>query len=106
MRIGSALLACLTAASPAASACEAPEEAGGAPWRHAVARVRYLPETEAWAGLMQRERAIVQYVLLLDEPKYLHGRCYWTVEIRAEGKLWKRFLVTPDGKRVIEEEAR
>ena len=73
------------------------------PLRRAVSRVKYLPETEAWAELASRDRAVVQYVLSLDEPKHVAGQCYWTVEVRADGKLWKRFLVTPDGNRVMED---
>ena len=106
MRIGRALAALLSLAGAPALACEAPEDASGSTWRHAVARVKYLPETEAWADLMQRERNVVQYVVSLDEPKYVQGRCYWPVEIRAEGKVWKRFLVTPDGKTAIEDRPR
>ncbi|MGH8706169.1 MAG: hypothetical protein ACREUO_12230 [Burkholderiales bacterium] len=95
------------AAAPAALArdCEMPDE-GGAPLRRAVARVKYLPEIETWAELMSRSRTVVQYVLSLDEPRSIGGRCYWPVEVRADGRLWKRFLVTPDGARVIEDAMR
>lgn len=78
-----------------------PDE-GTAPLRRAIARVKYLPETESWAELQVRERAAVQYVLSLDEPQRVGRRCYWRVEVRAAGKLWKRFLVTPDAAHVIE----
>ena len=38
-------------------------------------------------------------VLKVEEPpKREGGRCYWPVDVRAEGKLWRRFYVTPDGK--------
>ncbi len=105
MRIRSAILVLTLGAAPAL-ACDAPDDLGGMPWRVAVARVKVLPETEAWADLMQRERNVVQYVVLLDEPKHVEGRCYWPVEIRADGQIWKRFLVTPDGKGMIEDQAR
>ncbi len=76
------------------------------PWRRAVAKVRYLPETEAWAALMTREGQLVQYVVLLDEPKRLDGRCWWPVDIRASGARWKRYLVTPDGTAMREDRSR
>ncbi|MEK6244798.1 MAG: hypothetical protein AABM33_09890 [Pseudomonadota bacterium] len=95
-----AILALASASSPA---CDVPDEGGNAPWRRAVSKVKYLPETEVWVELMSRDRNIVRYVVSLDEPKYVGGRCYWPVEVRAEGKLWKRFLVTPDGAKILEE---
>jgi hypothetical protein len=49
---------------------------------------------------MRRHRVSVQYLLRLDEPVQEHGSCYWPVEVRADGKVWRRFLVSPDGKRV------
>jgi hypothetical protein len=83
-----------------------PDEGGNTPWRRAVAKVKYLPETEAWSESVHREKSIVQYVVSLDEPKHVGGRCYWPVEIRAAGRLWKRFLVTPDGKAMVEDKPR
>jgi hypothetical protein len=68
------------------------------PLRRAVARVKHLPETETWAAAMHKAGARVQYALLLDHPAMKDGRCYWTLEVRANGAVWKRFLVTPDGK--------
>jgi hypothetical protein len=106
MRSCRALPFLLAAFCAGALACETPDDLGGAPWRLAIARVKYLPEVEAWADAQQRERNVVQYVVLLDDPKHRDGRCYWLVEVRADGKLWKRFLVTPDGKTAIEEKAR
>ena len=79
-----------------ALACDYPDE-GNTPLRRAVARVKYLPEIEAWAAAMRKAGAHVQYALLLDHPALKDGRCYWTVEVRANGEVWKRFLVTPDG---------
>jgi hypothetical protein len=40
-------------------------------------------------------------VLSLDAPKHVAGRCYWPLEARADGVLWKRYLVSPDAKRVL-----
>jgi len=97
------LPALLAALSAGALACEAPADLEGAPWRVAVARVKYLPEVEAWAEYQQRERNVVQYVVRMDEPKTLQGRCHWPVEVRADGKLWRRYLVTPDGRTAVEE---
>ena len=106
MRNRSALAALLLIAAPAgALACEMPDDLDGAPWRAAVARVKYLPETEAWARQKERERSVVQYVVLMDEPRYADKRCYWPVEIRSEGRLWKRFLVTRDGRSALEDRA-
>ena len=81
-------------------ACDYPDE-GNMPLRRAVAKVKYLPETEAWAASMHKAGAVVQYALRLDQPKQEHGRCYWPVEVRAQGKLWLRYYVTPDGKKVL-----
>jgi hypothetical protein len=106
MRIGLALALILALACAPALGCEAPDDLDGTPWRIAVAKVKYLPETEAWAKLMERERTVVQYVVMLDAPRHLDGRCYWPVEIRAEGRLWKRFLVTPDGRSALEDRRR
>jgi len=87
--------------------CEMPDE-GGMPLRRAVTKVQLLPEVDAWAGAMWRNRVTVQYLVRVDEPVYASGReagsgavsCWWPVEVRADGKLWRRFLVSPDGKRV------
>ena len=99
-----AVVAAVVASAPAL-ACEVPDEGGNTPWRRVVSKVKYLPETEAWAELMSRDRNLVQYVVSLDEPKQLGGRCWWPVEVRADGKLWKRFLVTPQGDAVREDRA-
>ena len=85
-----------------ALACDYPDE-GNMPLRRAVSKVRYLPETEAWARQAQAAGAVVQYALRLDEPRRENGRCYWPVEVRAEGTLWRRFYVTPDGRSVLQE---
>ena len=86
-----------------ALACEFPDE-GGMPLRRAVTRIQLLPEVDAWADAMHRNRVAVQYVVRLDEPVRgvgrEAGRCFWPVEVRADGKLWRRFLVSPDGKSI------
>lgn len=92
----------LLAAPAAAFACGLPADEGAAPMRRLVARVKYLPETEIWAGLMTQTRTVVHYILLLDEPRRVDGRCHWPVEVRAGDKLWKRFLVPGEGGKVIE----
>jgi hypothetical protein len=78
------------------AACAYPDE-GTMPLHRAVTRVKLLPETEAWA---RAQGSTVQYALFLDRTRQSQGRCYWTVEVRAEGKLWRSFYVTPDGKSV------
>ena len=87
-----------------ALACDVPDE-GNMPWRRAVSKVRYLPETEAMVEMMPRDRSVVRYVLSLDEPRHLAGRCWWPVEVRVDGRLWKRFLVTPQGDALREDRA-
>jgi hypothetical protein len=91
-------VALLLACGPAL-ACEYPDE-GNMPLRRAVAKVKFLPETEAWAASMHKAGAVVQYALRLDDPRRENGRCYWPVEVRAGETLWRRFYVTPDGTRV------
>lgn len=83
-----------------AFACDYPDE-GNMPLRRAVSKVKFLPETQAWASSMHKTGAVVQYALLLNEAKRRRGRCYWPIEARAEGKVWRRFYVTPDGKTVL-----
>lgn len=82
-----------------ALACEMPDE-GGMPLRRAVTKVQMLSEVETWAEEMRRNRVEVRYLVRLDEPVRENGRCYWPVEVRADGKLWRRFLVSPDGRSV------
>lgn len=94
-----AALALLVAATPAL-ACEMPDD-GSAPLRRLTNRVKLLPQTEAWQkSLPEGTRA--HYVLRVDSPQKIRGRCYWPVEVRAGGELWKRFLVTADGSRVLQ----
>ena len=74
------------------------------PMRRAVTRVQMLKEVDAWAEHMRRSQVIVEYLVRLDAPVHRAGKCYWPVEVLAEGKLWRRFLVTPDGKTVLNPE--
>ena len=74
------------------------------PMRRAVTKVQMLKEVDAWAEHMRRSQVIVEYLVLLDAPVQRAGKCYWPVEVRAEGRLWRRFLVTPDGKTVLSPE--
>jgi hypothetical protein len=90
----------LAAVSLAAPACDYPDQ-GNLPLRRAVTRVKLLPETEAWAAGVHEAGGVVQYALLLEQPKLDKGRCYWTVEVRAAGQLWRRFYVSPDGKALL-----
>jgi hypothetical protein len=92
---------CGFACAPAL-ACTYPDE-GNLPLRRAVGKVKYLPDIEAWASAMHASGEAVQYAVLLDEPHREKGRCYWPVELRAGGVLWRRYYVSPDGKRVLEE---
>jgi hypothetical protein len=78
-------------------ACDYPDE-GNMPLRRAVARVQYLPETEAWS---KQHRRNVLYLLKLEETVRVAGRCYWTLEAVGNGAVWQRFYVSPDGKSVL-----
>ena len=89
-------------ASVAAQACEVPGD--GTSLRRALLKVKYLPETEAWE-LAARDGATVQFVLSLDAPREIEGRCYWPIEARSDGELWTRFYVTPRGEFVLVEQA-
>ncbi|HTL25390.1 MAG TPA: hypothetical protein VL280_02200 [Burkholderiales bacterium] len=90
----------LAFAAPAL-ACEVPDD-GSAPLRGVITRVKHLAETEAWQKALP-DGAIAQFVLLVDSPRRIRGICYWPVEVRARGELWKRFLVSADAKRVLKE---
>jgi hypothetical protein len=94
------LLAAALLAGGSALACDFPDEGGNFAWRRAVSKVRYLPAVEAWAIERTRDGGAVQYVVLLDSPRHARGRCWWPVEVRADGTTWQRYLVTPDGKAV------
>jgi hypothetical protein len=103
--IGCLLAAALPGFAGAGASCDYPDE-GGMPLRRAVTRVEMLPEVHAWSVEMIHAGVKPQYVVLLDQPERIAGRggaftCYWPVEVRGDGKLWKRFLVSPDGKKVL-----
>jgi hypothetical protein len=83
--------------------CDFPDE-GGMPLRRAVTKVQMLSEVDVWARAAEKNGIKPQYVVLLDEPVREAGRCYWPVEVRAGGQLWRRFLVSPDGKSVLRKE--
>ena len=74
------------------------------PLRRAVTKVQMLSEVDAWARAAEKNGVKPQYVVLLDQPVREAGRCYWPVEVRAGGQLWRRFLVSPDGKSVLRKE--
>jgi hypothetical protein len=86
----------------AAAACDYPDQ-GTMPLHRAVTLVKLRPEAQAWAADWLQRDVAVQFVVLLDETRRIGGRCYWTVEARAAGNLWRRYYVTPDGGRVLSE---
>jgi hypothetical protein len=90
----------LAIAAPA-FACNVPDD-GSAPLRGVITRVKHLPETEAWQKALP-EGAIAQFVLLVDSPRKVKATCYWPVEVRARGELWRRFFVSADGKHVLKD---
>jgi hypothetical protein len=83
----------------AAWGCDFPDE-GGMPLRRAVTRIEMLPEVHEWHRSMVEKGSKPQYVVRLDEPVRASGKCYWPVEVRADGKLWRRYLISPDGKSI------
>lgn len=95
-----AIICWLALAASPTFACDYPDE-GGMPLRRAVTKVRMLPDVDAWAQYMEKTESKPQYLVRLDEPQLEAGTCYWPVEVRAGGKLWRRYLVTPDGKKVV-----
>jgi hypothetical protein len=95
-----AIMGCLLAAALPGFACEFPDE-GNMPLRRAVTRVEMLPEVHAWTvDLHEKLSARPQFVVRLDQPVWKERRCYWPVEVRAKGELWRSYLVSPDGKSV------
>jgi hypothetical protein len=79
-----------------AAPCAYPEE-GTLPLRRAVSRVRLHPDIEGWSREMRDKGEVVQYAVLLDEPLWAQGRCYWTVEVRLGEQPVRKFFVTPEG---------
>jgi hypothetical protein len=96
------VLAFFIATSCGAAACDYPDE-GTMPLHRAVTKVKLLPATEAWSAEQLKRNVVVQYALFLEPDVRVKGRCYWTVEARAEGVTWRRFLVRPDGRTVLSE---
>jgi hypothetical protein len=98
-----AIAACIAlgAAVPALG-CDYPDE-GTMPLRRALTRVQMLPETEAWQRGRRDAGGSVQFRLLLEQTVILKRRCYWTVEALSDGRLWRRFYVSPDGNSVLPE---
>lgn len=84
----------------AADACEFPDQ-GNMPLRRAVTRIEMLPEVHAWHRAMVEKGSKPQYVVRLDQPMRAAGRCYWPVEVRADGELWRRYFISPDGKKIL-----
>jgi hypothetical protein len=95
----------LALVSLGASACDYPDE-GTMPLHRAVTKVKLLPQTETWAAGWLRQKVVVQYALLLEQPRRFAGRCYWTLEARVGTVTWRRFYVTPDGTRVLNADGR
>ena len=85
-----------------AAACDYPDE-GTMPLHRAVTKVKLLPQTEAWAAELHKSGTVVQYALMLDHEWRRDGGCYWTVDARAEGRTWRRFYVSPNGKSILNE---
>jgi hypothetical protein len=104
VRRAAGIAAALALAAPA-FACDLPDD-DYATLRRMVSRVKYLRQTETWAEARTREGAQVQYQLSIDQPARRDGLCWWPVEVRADGRLWKRFLVTAGGERVMEDSRR
>lgn len=98
----SAIIVALAVLAQSGFACEYPDQ-GNMPLRRAVTRVEMVPEVAEWHREMVRNGVLPQYVVRLDEPRREGRKCFWPVEVRAQGKLWWRYLVTPDGKTVREQ---
>jgi hypothetical protein len=91
----------LLVVSCSAFACEYPDE-GNMPLRRAVGRIEMRPEVDAWAKAVRRDGTVTQVAVMVGASVRRAGRCYWPVEVRAAGQVWRRFLITPDGKRIID----
>jgi len=50
---------------------------------------------------MQKIGAAAQCALLLGQTLHSGGRCYWSIEVRADAKTWRTFYVRPDGKKLL-----
>ena len=80
--------------------CDYPDE-GNMPLRRALTRVQARADVQAWDREQRAAGAFVEYRLLLDETRQIRGKCHWTVEALSGGTVWRRFLVTPDGRSVV-----
>jgi hypothetical protein len=67
----------------------------------ALTKVKQLPETVAWQADRRKAREPIEFRLLLEKEVYLNRKCHWTIEATANGELWRRFYVTPDGESVL-----
>ena len=105
MALNKLALTALLACPVVALGCDYPDE-GTMPLHRAVTKVKLLPQTQAWSADWLRQKVVVQYALLLEQTRMFNGRCYWTVEARAAGSTWRRYFVSPDGKRVLSEDGR
>jgi len=83
-----------------AAACPYPDE-GNMPLRRALTRVQMLPEMQAWDREHRDAGDSVQYRLDLERTHRVKGKCHWTVEALANGKVWRVFYVSPDGRSVL-----
>jgi hypothetical protein len=82
------------------ASCPYPDE-GTMPLHRALTRVKLLPATEAWHRRMIEQGKSIQYRLDLEDTRTIRGTCHWAVEAVANGKVWRRFHVSPDGKSVV-----
>lgn len=80
-----------------AAPCGYPDE-GTLPLARAVRQVKRHPDIEPWAREMRDKGEAVQYAVLLDEPLWSGGRCYWTVEVKLGERSVRKFFVTPKGE--------
>jgi len=80
--------------------CEYPGDATIALQR-ALAKVKQLPETQAWQAEKRKAGEPVQFRLLPDKEAYFNRKCHWTIEALSKSELWRRFYVSPDGESVL-----
>jgi len=68
---------------------------------HIPERHRAAEHVAALAQSEHAEIAPVQFVLSLDSPREIDGRCYWPIEARSDGNPWNTFYATPRGDDVL-----
>lgn len=95
--IALALTLLVAARASAAAECELPEPEGARALRSLLGPVRRHPEVEAWQQRLG-EGVIPRFVLYLDAAQRRDGRCWYPVEVRAEGVPSLRFAVSADGR--------